>query len=390
MHLPAIAPYPPASLQKRLATSDWEASLDAWISLTTLHLRTADAQFRLTSIKDGSLHRFLVSYMAEAYLTLMGQDQNDHKARTLRRNVFLLGHRILSQTRPVPPSLLHWTFLGHLSHVYQGNLALRPLLSSIWNENRAAIDSQLLETGSELLQALLSPQAVSNSRLDELLHGLMLFFKPCPQAAEHFLAGSEMVDAISTCYGEWPDDTRRRALKFTYCGLMSLLDGVQPRISVVLDHLYSLKNASDSGDKSEKERGVLIMDLVSCTPLLSKLEALAQGPSAGRVRSIFSSLQKLKVSSLQSQGGMAGDDHRTRKRMGKLPIHTRDRSFSNEMHIHRMNLVSQIQDLFPDLGTGFVVRLLDEYNDDVETATANLLDDALPPRLRAADQQEEL
>jgi len=55
-----------------------------------------------------------------------------------------------------------------------------------------------------------------------------------------------------------------------------------------------------------------------------------------------------------------------------------------------MSFITQVQDLFPDLGSGFVVKLLDEYNDDVEQVTAHLLDDSLPPHLKAADRSEQM
>lgn len=55
-----------------------------------------------------------------------------------------------------------------------------------------------------------------------------------------------------------------------------------------------------------------------------------------------------------------------------------------------MSIVTQIQDLFPDLGAGFIVKCLDEYNDDIEQVTAHLLEDSLPAHLAAADRSEKL
>jgi len=54
-----------------------------------------------------------------------------------------------------------------------------------------------------------------------------------------------------------------------------------------------------------------------------------------------------------------------------------------------LSLVTQVQDLFPDLGSGFVLKLLDEYNDDVEHVTTHLLDDSLPPHLQLVDRKEQ-
>jgi activating signal cointegrator complex subunit 2 len=53
-------------------------------------------------------------------------------------------------------------------------------------------------------------------------------------------------------------------------------------------------------------------------------------------------------------------------------------------------LVSQVLDLFPDLGSGFVVKLLDEYGDEVEQVISHLLEGSLPAYLESADRSEEL
>ncbi|KAL9116514.1 MAG: hypothetical protein Q9187_006960 [Circinaria calcarea] len=60
------------------------------------------------------------------------------------------------------------------------------------------------------------------------------------------------------------------------------------------------------------------------------------------------------------------------------------------VHVHKLSLVTQIQDLFPDLGSGFIVKLLDEYNDDPEQMTAHLLEDTLPAHLKQADRTENI
>ncbi|KAI9315556.1 hypothetical protein BX666DRAFT_2028453 [Dichotomocladium elegans] len=48
--------------------------------------------------------------------------------------------------------------------------------------------------------------------------------------------------------------------------------------------------------------------------------------------------------------------------------------------------ISQIRDLFPDLGDGFIKACLLEYNNDVETAVMRLLEDTLPPNLQKLDR----
>lgn len=52
--------------------------------------------------------------------------------------------------------------------------------------------------------------------------------------------------------------------------------------------------------------------------------------------------------------------------------------------------MESIKDLFPDLGSGFIAKLLKEYEDNHELAIAHLLDGTLPAHLDGADRAEEL
>jgi activating signal cointegrator complex subunit 2 len=61
-----------------------------------------------------------------------------------------------------------------------------------------------------------------------------------------------------------------------------------------------------------------------------------------------------------------------------------------DIHVHKMSQITQVQDLFPDLGSGFVSKCLDEYGEDVEQVVANLLSETLPPHLANADRSESL
>jgi activating signal cointegrator complex subunit 2 len=63
-----------------------------------------------------------------------------------------------------------------------------------------------------------------------------------------------------------------------------------------------------------------------------------------------------------------------------------------EMHIHRMSKITQVQDVLGDLnlGTGFIAKCLDEYDDDVAQVIDNLLVDSLPAHLASADRHEAL
>ncbi|KAI7886336.1 hypothetical protein K492DRAFT_233608 [Lichtheimia hyalospora FSU 10163] len=61
-------------------------------------------------------------------------------------------------------------------------------------------------------------------------------------------------------------------------------------------------------------------------------------------------------------------------------------SISDQPSVEEIAKISQIQDLFPDLGQGFIKACLLEYNDDVETVIMQLLEDNLPPKLAEMDR----
>lgn len=50
------------------------------------------------------------------------------------------------------------------------------------------------------------------------------------------------------------------------------------------------------------------------------------------------------------------------------------------------SLISQVKDLLPDLGEGFVLACLEEYNYNVEHVINNLLEDKLAVSLQTLDR----
>ncbi|KAF9976677.1 hypothetical protein BGZ73_008074 [Actinomortierella ambigua] len=59
---------------------------------------------------------------------------------------------------------------------------------------------------------------------------------------------------------------------------------------------------------------------------------------------------------------------------------------SEEDYVKRTMLVSQLQDLFPDLGDGFLEACLKAFNDDPEAVTMRLLEESLPADLATMDR----
>ncbi|TPX38794.1 hypothetical protein SeMB42_g06565 [Synchytrium endobioticum] len=59
----------------------------------------------------------------------------------------------------------------------------------------------------------------------------------------------------------------------------------------------------------------------------------------------------------------------------------------DEDHVRRNSLMSQVQDLFPDLGEGFIEACLLAFNDDAELVIMKILEDDLPEYLKKLDRQ---
>jgi activating signal cointegrator complex subunit 2 len=124
-------------------------------------------------------------------------------------------------------------------------------------------------------------------------------------------------------------------------------------------------------------------DTVTNTPLLAKLRRSVGGKTPERLIKLLDSLETLRSPSI------ARPKKRTHRKPSNKGKGRQTAAQDHEIHIHRMSYVTQIQDLFPDLGAGFVMKLLDEYEDNVEQVTAHLLDDSLPPHLQSLDRSEQ-
>ena len=58
------------------------------------------------------------------------------------------------------------------------------------------------------------------------------------------------------------------------------------------------------------------------------------------------------------------------------------------MEIQRTSLISQVVDILPHLGDGFVEACLDAYDWDVERTVAQILNEDLTPELTAMNQSK--
>ncbi|KAI9901977.1 hypothetical protein N3K66_003794 [Trichothecium roseum] len=153
------------------------------------------------------------------------------------------------------------------------------------------------------------------------------------------------------------------------------------------DQLYSLKAAADTHKAGPlNANDSLVAELVTSTPILRILSRRVEEGNA------TSDNFKSRVTALQGykKGPMVRPKKLIKRKVDKGKGRMSQQDADTDMHIHKMSLITQVQDLFPDLGAGFITKCLDEYGDDVEQVVANLLSDSLPPHLSGADRSEPL
>lgn len=381
MSLPHFAPFPDAKVRKSILPEEWQPYLDSWVSLAELYLRAGDKQFESAIQERDTLTPFLTSFFHQ----LAHDDTLASSAATLRKKAFFLVHRVLSRD-DIPDALLGWSTLSDVCHVYPKSEQLRTLLQGLWKRKGAAIEKSLQTAKTSLIKNLDSKRP---EETEGTLDRIAPLLKASTDASMFMLTGSDFLDALVAAYPQVPQGMQKKLVTVAYLGLTAALEGPKPNYSLLSDHLYSLKSSEEQEQKKEPGKRTLVADLVTNTPFLEKVRDKAVAPEASRVKNTAASLSVFR------QAGVARPKKLIRRKVDKGKAKAAEDSyghdaFTGEIHVHRMSIITQIQDLFPDLGAGFIVKCLDEYNDDIEQVTAHLLEDSLPPHLAVADRSEKL
>ncbi|PVH76021.1 hypothetical protein DL98DRAFT_497549 [Cadophora sp. DSE1049] len=385
--IPKFVPFPEAAWRNHIVPEEWEACLDAWIALAGAHLALPASDFVRSSTTDESLPAFLTSYASETALSQGNSSSSSlAKERQLRKLSYLLSTRLLDSEHP-PELILSWEFLVDLSKIY-GQSHGGKFATLVWTRHLSSLEISLASLKTYLIQELeaglkgdLKTVESKLKRLDHLLHA-------SPQTAAFFMAGSDFVDSLISCFKIMNPPLRKAIVSTLYLCLIGLTEGERPNFSSLVDQLYSLKAAADAHKAGPTNvNDSLVAELVTETPVLKQVQQRidASGTGSVRARSVLKSLAEFKKPVASGRPARIN-----KKKVNKGKGVAIDVSEHGQIHVHRMSLISQVQDLFPDLGSGFIVKLLDEYGDNVEQVIGHLLEGSLPPHLESAERSEEL
>ncbi|KAK4150494.1 hypothetical protein C8A00DRAFT_36897 [Chaetomidium leptoderma] len=386
--LPAFALFPIATWRDQLLPDEWVACLNAWLALLDSHLSLSDPDFLTVSAKDGSLEAFLSSFTREVALGGASVLGSSPSARRLLKECLALVTKLLQSPSP-PCGLAQWEFLADLSRAY-GKKKVEPLLENLSAASKGYLDSSLATAKRFLVKNLDAGLDGGDLKgIEERLERVNDLIRVSPSIAGFFLAGSDFVDGLISCYKITNPPLRRALIATTYLCLIGLAEG--QKMSALTDQLYSLKAAADSHKAGPLNvNDSLVAELVTSTPLTQRLQRKLEESDSGssRSKSVLTELGTFK----KPGGGMSKPKRLVKRKVdkGKGLAEYDEAQAQQEIHIHHMSQISQVQDLFPELGTGFISKLLDEYTHSTEEVIAHLLDDSLPPHLQSANRAEDL
>lgn len=366
---------------------EWESCLSTWLALTEAYLSLSEHDLLRHIKQDESITSFqscLLNEIAAASTAIRGSSRT---SALLLRQCFLLCSRLLNLSSP-PSSILAWEFLSNLSRVY-GRKNAGPLVQAASQKPKAEASLQGLKRS--LIQALDSGMKGDLASLEVRLKRLNHLIHASPHVAAYFLAGSDFLDGLVGCFKIMNPPLRKAIITTAYLCLVGLTEGDSPKYSMLADQLYSLKAAADahkSGPLGSNDS--MVAELVTITPILKHVQYRLEQSDAGltRTKPVIAALEGYR-----KPGSSARPKHLIKRKVDKgKGIMTEEDSIDlpGEIRVHRMSQISQIQDLFPELGSAFVSQLLDEYSDNTEQVIAHLLEDSLPPHLAGADRTKDL
>ena len=382
--LPALVDYPSANIRSTLPTEEWQICLDSWIFCIEFRLRLTDNHFEHLKLSHRSSgYHFVSSYFLETAqverkrhkITLAPREQR------LRRLSFFLLRRLLLVTRTpldVSSSRLYHT-LSDVSDVFRQSPVWRETVQLVWKRHQTLLTTAISEARHNVIEAL---QRRDDTSTQKILNAATSMSRTLPEAGTVFMTGSDYIEALNTAYQNHQSKLFQMAIvENTFISFMSLMSTTNSYTSLLLDHLYLLKNDVQQVKASSPS---LLSHLVVATSFLRQLDVhISQNPQK-RGQQLLEWLKAYREE--MSHFHPIEGPHPSARRKGKAKAADKG---NHEMHMHQAEKVSQITELFPDVSEDYAMRLLDHFRDNGEDVIAALLEpESLPPKLKEANTDD--
>lgn len=362
--LPPLPAYPPQNIQSNLPPAEWQACLEGWIVSIEVRLRLTDKDFETISQADVGT-TFLISYLQQH--TGPGEEVIGSKDAKLRHRCYSLLKRIVSTAVLQMAHGPFFDLLGMGSMAFSKSKDWRSALSTRWQ-----LDQKELRKVLKAEKALLvSGKHLGNDAV--LRQKKMAAFVRClPDAAAVMMAGADYLDTLIELYNHGSSDLSRAVTENCYYCLLGLL--MRKQTTLLLDNLYHMKSTADQQKRTHAGHSTLLSSLLCTTSYLHHLRSNAE--LLKRQQTLVSELESYRQSMLHFHPSTKTSLRRSK---GK----SKQTQAGSDMHLHRASQISQVHELFPDLQTGYILKLLDHYSDSVENVIAALLEPtSLPAELQ--------
>ncbi|KAF1799245.1 hypothetical protein V8B55DRAFT_1361949 [Mucor lusitanicus] len=415
-----------ASTTKGIDESTWKIALDAWIRNLTELLNMQDADFLHETASNESLSLF-VEQILNAHM-----DTTATVNSKLIRYVFLIYCRLAAVNIAGTNPLLAADKLCSFAVVYGESNAseVRRIMAQLAHEESVekellSVIGMLVDAAQSMPNLLAAPASIEAlDRAYVLVRVLDALFS-ATLFVDTIRSSFDTLDAVLIeCYkGIIPTlkttvDSDSNAAPYAFLVKKSLVstfnsyaDGHFFRplgyVSSVKDHqsLEKLSEPTDtsaidlisnklleyienSGLESSKNAfvdGPLILDWEVEYHVAEKLDKInkdAFGGDEERLEFLQLSMEQVRDSNMGT--GPWGDNLQPQQPPAKT--HQNPAIYQN---VERTSKISQIHDLFPDFGDGFIEACLDANNDDVEVVIMQLLEDSLPASVSGLDRKME-
>jgi activating signal cointegrator complex subunit 2 len=288
--------------------------------------------------------------------------------------------------------------MADFNAVYFGQNKAAALIESVFDPAgppQSAATKSLAKLKKTLIQSL---HAAPKGNLDSLTATLARFrplVSASPAVAGSLFSGSDIIDGLVSAYRTMHPPLRQAIIDTAYLCLMGLSKGQIPNLAMLSDQLFGLKAAADAHrDGPLRAEDSLVPELVSATPVLRKLRGRlgVETAASATVKTIFARLNALEE--YRRPGAESEARKRATKTKRSRPVRSKVKAvevnLGHGISDRRRTVIAQVQEVYPDLGQGFIARLMDECGEDANAVIRDLSDEMLPRHLDEADRSETL
>ncbi|KIW50516.1 hypothetical protein PV05_09320 [Exophiala xenobiotica] len=379
--IPPLATFPGSSVRSSLPGAEWEDYLNSWLFSIEFRLRLRDNDFsklRISQTTSGA--EFLLSLFKASRHENLASSKSQKERLLMKRAYMLLRRLLLEINVPFDCELSKLIDLLCLaSSIYASVTDWKTTVMSLWKRNKAQMTSAV-EGWKKVTSQLLSTQPDS-VLLSDHYRLFNSWLKISPETGLVLMTGSDYLEILMEAYGALQTTSdlataQKLSTEHIFYCLRSLMSDGLKHGSLLLDHLYHMKSEADRVAKSNHSQPTLCSSLVCHTSFLRHLAADDFVNSGKRGQGLVDALTTYRQNTAHLHPPMAPRRRKIPKGKGKADVH-------EEMHIHKASQISQVHDLFPDLPNHYVLKLLDNFNDDTEAVIAALLEpESLPANLR--------